>query len=283
MNGAVELYEAAKKQGIKPIIGLELYVVTDRHSRAGARRRNAHLTLLARNEVGFKNLPNSDDRLPRGLHGKPRVDWELLRQHHEGVIALTGCLAARRHAAPRRRRQAALEEVGGSSRYSAARTSTSRSRRTGCPSNASAPKLARSPTVGLPIVATNDVHYLRREDAAAHDALLCVQTEQRATRRMRFATDQFYLKPTDEMRERFRIPGAIDSTVEIAERATSRSSSATQAAHVPSTRRLTEDSYLRDLARGLARATAASPAPRRASASRSSSRSSTRWASTATS
>src|SRR3954452_1328577 len=96
MNGAVELYKAAKKHGVKPLLGLEAYFVDDRHVREGKVERN-HLTLLAADNEGFKNLTTlSSKGFLEGLHrGKPGVDLELLAQHAEGVIALTGCLASR--------------------------------------------------------------------------------------------------------------------------------------------------------------------------------------------
>ena len=96
LGGAVKFYRAAHEEGIKPIIGLELYVATDRHSRAGVKEKNAHLTLLARNEAGYKNLVKlSTTAYLEGYYYKPRADWELLSQYHEGLIALTGCMSGK--------------------------------------------------------------------------------------------------------------------------------------------------------------------------------------------
>ena len=96
LGGVVKFYRAAQEQGIKPIIGLELYVATDRTSRAGVKEKNAHLTLLARDQTGYKNLVKLSTRAYlEGYYYKPRADWDLLAEHHEGLIALTGCMSGR--------------------------------------------------------------------------------------------------------------------------------------------------------------------------------------------
>ena len=148
MNGAVELYKACNEHGIKPLLGLEAYYVDDRHHREGKVERN-HLTLLARDDEGFRNLTKlSSAGFLEGLHrGKPGVDMELLARHGKGVIALSGCLASRAS-----RRIAEQDRV-----------------------NEQLAKFARE--MGRTLVATADVHYLRREDYDHHAALLCVQTK----------------------------------------------------------------------------------------------------------
>ena len=170
------------KHGIKPILGLEAYFVDDRTVREGKIERN-HLTLLAADDEGFRNLTKlSSAGFLEGLHrGKPGVDMELLARHGKGVIALSGCLAsrvqppdrrgpARGGPRPPRRPGAGLRRP---------RTSTSRSSATASPSRSRSTR--RSSTfareMGRPLVATADVHYLRREDYHHHAALLCVQTK----------------------------------------------------------------------------------------------------------
>ena len=183
MNGAVELEKAAPRSTASSrSSGCEAYFVDDRTVREGKIERN-HLTLLAQNDEGYRNLVKlSSEGFLEGLHrGKPGVDMELLAQHAEGVICLTGCLASRvlaggsSRAAPTRPAPTSTT----SCRSSAPRTSTSRSRRTGSPSRRRSTR--RSPAspseMGRPLVATADVHYLRREDYDHHAALLCVQTK----------------------------------------------------------------------------------------------------------
>ena len=182
MNGSVELFKACKKHGVKPILGLEAYFVDDRTIREGKLERN-HLTLLAQDDEGFQNLTKlSSAGFLEGLHrGKPGVDMGLLERYGKGVIALSGCLASRssrrivegrlerRPRAPRRPRATS----------SAPRTSTSRSSATGSPSRSRSTRRSSrfAREMGRPLVATADVHYLRREDYHHHAALLCVQTK----------------------------------------------------------------------------------------------------------
>ena len=225
MNGSVELYKACKKHGVKPILGLEAYFVDDRSIREGKIERN-HLTLLAQNDEGFQNLTKlSSAGFLEGLHrGKPGVDMELLERYGKGVIALSGCLASRVEPPDRRRaaRRTPARTSTTSCRSSARRTSTSRSSATGSPSRSRSTrrssKFARE--MGRPLVATADVHYLRREDYHHHAALLCVQTKSTlAAPKMSFDTNEFYLKSSEEMAQSFAdFPEALASTLEIAER-----------------------------------------------------------------
>src|SRR4051794_35618259 len=224
MNGAVELYKAAKKHGIKPLLGLEAYYVDDRRFRDGKVERN-HLTLLAASDEGFRNLTTlSSKGFLEGLHrGKPGVDLELLAQHAEGVICLTGCLAARTSqrilAGDLKGARAHLDELvqafGPEDVYFEVQTN-------GLPEqdrvNEAITRFAAE--MGRPLVATADVHYLRREDFHHHAALLCVQTKSTlAAPKMSFSSNEFYLKSSEEMAESFAdFPGALESTLEIAER-----------------------------------------------------------------
>ena len=224
MNGAVELFKACAKHDIKPILGLEAYFVDDRTIREGKIERN-HLTLLARNHDGFRNLTRlSSAGFLEGLHrGKPGVDMELLERHSDGVIALTGCLASR---ASRRIVDGRLQEArahlddlvsafGPENVYfEVQRNGIAEQEQV----NEAIVKFARE--MGRPLVATADVHYLRREDYHHHAALLCVQTKSTlAAPKMSFDTNEFYLKSSDEMAQSFSdMPEALASTLEIAER-----------------------------------------------------------------
>src|SRR4051794_39647699 len=224
MNGAVELYKAAKKHGVKPLLGLEAYYVDDRHSREPRLERN-HLTLLAQSDAGFRNLTQlSSKGFLEGLHrGKPGVDLELLAQHAEGVICLTGCLAARTSqrivAGDLKGARAHLDELvqafGPEDVYFEVQKNGLAEQEQ---VNEAIVRFAAE--MGRPLVATADVHYLRREDFHHHAALLCVQTKSTlAAPKMSFSTNEFYLKSSDEMAESFAaFPGALESTIEIAER-----------------------------------------------------------------
>src|SRR4051812_20468929 len=224
MNGAVEHYKAAKKHGIKPIAGLEAYFVDDIKTEAVRYERN-HLTLLAQNDEGFRNLVklSSAGYLDGFRRGKANVDMELLSRHSEGVIVLTGCLQSRFcqrlvHGNPADARAHAdelLQVFGPDDVYFEVQ-------KNGVPdqdkANEGIVRIARE--VGRPLVATGDVHYLRREDYDNHKALLCVQTKSTlAAPKMSFDTNEFYLKGSEEMATAFaEWPEAIASTAEIAER-----------------------------------------------------------------
>src|SRR5690349_21566005 len=224
MNGAIELYKAAKKHNVKPLLGLEAYFVDDRTIRDRKVERN-HLTLLAATNEGYKNLTTlSSKGFLEGLHrGKPGVDLELLSQHAEGVICLTGCLAARTSqrivAGKLDEARSHLDELiqifGPEDVY----LEVQKNGLTEQEQVNEAMKRFAAET-GRPMVATADVHYLRREDFDHHAALLCVQTKSTlAQPKMSFSTNEFYLKSSEEMAESFtEFPGAIESTLEIAER-----------------------------------------------------------------
>jgi DNA polymerase III subunit alpha len=224
MNGAVELYKATSKHGIKPIIGLEAYFVDDRRVKDRKVERN-HLTLLAENDEGYRNLVKlSSKGFLEGLHrGKPGVDLELLGEHSAGVIALTGCLASRSSqrivAGKPDDARAHLDELvhifGPEQVYFEVQ-------RNGIAEQEQVNEAIKrfGAEMGRPLVATADVHYLRKEDYHHHAALLCVQTKSTlAAPKMSFDTNEFYLKSTDEMVEAFAdMPGAVAASLEIAER-----------------------------------------------------------------
>ncbi len=224
MNGSVELFKACKKHGVKPILGLEAYFVDDRTIREGRIERN-HLTLLAENDEGFKNLTKlSSAGFLEGLHrGKPGVDMELLSRHAGGVIAFSGCLASRssrrivdgRLADARAHLDELAQVFGPDNLYlEVQRNGVAEQEQV----NEAIAKFARE--MGRPLVATADVHYLRREDYHHHAALLCVQTKSTlAAPKMSFDTNEFFLKSSEEMAQSFAdMPEALASTLEIAGR-----------------------------------------------------------------
>jgi DNA polymerase III subunit alpha len=225
MNGSVELFTACRKHGIKPIIGCEVYVVEDHARRAPGRLDRFHLTLLAADPAGYRNLVklSSAGFLEGYQRGKPGVDMEQLAAHGEGVIALTGCLQSRfcQHlidgspAAARAHADELMGAFGADNVYFEVQKN-GLALQDRC--NEEIVRIARE--VGRPLVGTGDVHYLRREDYRHHAALLCVQTKSTLSQpKISFDTNEFYLRSSSEMADSFaELPEAIASTVEIAER-----------------------------------------------------------------
>ena len=228
MYGVIDFYKAAKKEGINPIIGCEVYVAPgsrfDREQSHGD-DRYYHLILLAENNTGYANLMKIVSRsFTEGFYYKPRVDLELLRQFHEGIIACSACLAG----------EIAREIVRGSS--AGAREAAKRYldifgegnfflelQDHGYPDQqtVNAELLRMSSEMGIPLVATNDCHYTYAEDAEAHDILLCVQTGKKLAdeNRMRYPGGQFYVKSEEEMRALFPYAQqALENTQRIADR-----------------------------------------------------------------
>ena len=227
MAGAIELYRAAGRAGVRPIIGCEVYVVDDRHTKeSGTRREWAHLTLLAESLEGYHNLVRlvSLGYLD-GYHYKPRVDLELLETYSGGVIALTGCLASRiNQAILRGDEDAARTELDRMVSIYGRDAVYVEIQDADLPEHKMVnPVLLRlADEFGLPCVGTGDVHYLRAEDADPHEILLCIQTgdELSNPKRFQFPNKEFYLKTPDEMRRTFEPYGRdlLSPTVEIAER-----------------------------------------------------------------
>ncbi|MDD4351779.1 MAG: DNA polymerase III subunit alpha [Candidatus Gracilibacteria bacterium] len=227
MYGAVEFYEACRKEGIKPIIGCEVYVAPNgRFQKRGKEdTRPHHLLLLAENETGYKNLIQLTTKAHlEGFYYKPRVDYELLQEHAEGLIATTACLAGE---VPRQlangdeqaARKAVLryQQIFGKDNFF-----LELQYHPGIPvqQEVNQKVAALAQEMEVPLVATNDVHYVRREDAEAHDILICVQTNRLVSDidRMKYTCD-FSLKSPAEMAESFAdYPEAIANTVKIAER-----------------------------------------------------------------
>src|SRR5215212_4283801 len=224
MNGAVELYKAAKKHGVKPILGVEAYLCDDVATDAVRFERN-HLTLLARDDEGFRNLVklSSAGFLEGYKRGKPNVDMGILERHSGGVIALTGCLQSRfcrrlvedNPAEARAHLDDLLNVFGADNVYMEVQKNGVADQDK---ANEGIVRFARE--VGRPLVGTADVHYLRREDYHHHAALLCVQTKSTlAEPKMRFDTNEFYLKDSEEMAASFaEWPEAVPTSLEIAER-----------------------------------------------------------------
>jgi DNA polymerase-3 subunit alpha len=223
MFGAVEFYDSAKKHGLTPIIGCEAYIAPrGRFDRTV--RDEAHITLLAADEEGYKNLTALISKgFLEGYYYKPRIDMGLLEQHNKGLIVLSGCMSSL-VAAPLLKNDRAtslkaakeFSDIFGDRFYIEIM-------RHGMPEeeiiNEGLISVARE--LNLPIVATNDSHYLARGDAQAHDVLLCIGTGKTVadTSRMKFFSDEFYVKSPQEMRELFAdIPEACDNTLEIVKR-----------------------------------------------------------------
>jgi DNA polymerase III subunit alpha len=226
MNGAVEHYKACRDAGVKPILGLEAYFVDDaRAASAAGRVERNHLTLLAADDTGFRNLVKvtSAGFLDGFARGKPSVDLDLLDRHSEGVIALTGCLQSRfcrrlvedRPADARAHVDQLLNVFGADNVYFEIQANGIAEQ---AKANEGIVRFARE--VGRPLVATADVHYLRREDHSSHAALLCVQTKSTLKQpKLTFETNEFFLKSPQEMEASFaQWPEAVPMTLEIAER-----------------------------------------------------------------
>ena len=226
MYGAIDFYRACKAEGVKPVIGCEVYVAPrtrfDKQHEFDAEAR--HLVLLCENEEGYRNLSYMVSKaFTEGFYIKPRIDLELLRAHAKGLIALSACLAGE---IPRRLRNGeydnakayalTLSEIFGPDRFYLELQNH------GIREQAVVNKglLRIHEETGLPLVCTNDAHYLTKADAYAHDVLLCIQTGKTVDdeNRMRYEPQNFYLRSTEEMEALFaQYPGAIENTGKIAE------------------------------------------------------------------
>jgi DNA polymerase-3 subunit alpha len=223
---AANFYHKATTHGVKPIIGCEVYVAPDNHKNRGAEaERSNHLVLLCENDEGYRNLIQLvSTGFLEGFYYKPRVDHELLARHSKGLIALSACLRGE------------VADALLSDKYDQARANAYRLRdifgkgnfflevqdqglEVETRINRDLVQLSRE--TGIPLVATNDCHYLTRSDAHAQEVLMCIQTGKTMsdTQRMKFATDQFYFKTAEEMAQVFHeIPDAVSRTVAIADR-----------------------------------------------------------------
>ncbi len=228
MYGVIDFYKACRSEGINPIIGCEVYVAPgsrfDKENSA-LDDRYFHLVLLAENNTGYANLSHIVSRgFTEGYYYKPRVDMEILEQYHEGIIALSACLAGEIprniiKGAPDKAKEAAvrLDNIFGHGNFFLELQDH------GIPAQRTVNNylLASSQELDIPLVATNDCHYTYAEDAEAHDILLCIQTGKKVTDedRMRYEGGQYYIKSEDEMRALFPYAQqAIDNTQKIADR-----------------------------------------------------------------
>ena len=228
MYGAIDFYKACKAEGIKPIIGCEVYVAPgSRFDREASRgdERYYHLILLAETDEGYKNLSKIVTRgFTEGYYYKPRVDMDVLREFHEGIICLSACIAGEvavhlRKNDYEKAKEAALRhrEIFGENNYFLEMQDH------GIPEqrivNQGVMRLSKE--LGIPMVVTNDSHYIKAEDAEAHDILLCIQTGKKVSDedRMRYEGGQFYLKSPEEMESLFPYAKeALENTNKIADR-----------------------------------------------------------------
>ncbi len=223
---AANFYHKATAHGVKPIIGCEVYVAPDNHKNRGAdAERSNHLVLLCENDEGYRNLIQLvSTGFLEGFYYKPRIDHELLAKHSKGLIALSACLRGE------------VADALLSEKYDQARTNAYRLRDIFGKGNfflevqdqglevetrINRDLVQLSKETGIPLVATNDTHYLTQSDAHAQEVLMCIQTGKTMSdaQRMKFATDQFYFKTAEEMAHVFReLPDAVSRTVAIADR-----------------------------------------------------------------
>jgi DNA polymerase-3 subunit alpha len=224
--GAVQFFKEAKKKGIKPILGCEVYVAPKSRLDRQADQRNQlhfHLLLLVKDEAGYKNLCRLLTKAyTEGFYYRPRIDKELLAQHSEGLIGLSSCLKGEISFLLGRGLEADAEaaagtyaEILGKGRFYIELQDHGLA-----PQKEINPQLIRlARKLALPLVATNDVHYYRKEDSESHDALLCIQTNKKLSDqdRIRFGTTEFYFKSSEEMARLFHeVPEALENTSHIA-------------------------------------------------------------------
>ena len=228
MYGVIDFYKKAKEVGIKPILGCEIYVAPgsrfDREFSKGEDRYH-HLVLLAENNEGYKNLMKIVTRgFTEGYYYRPRVDYEILKEYHEGIIALSACLAGeipnkilKDDYQGAKESALALRSIFGKENFFLELQDHGIREQTLV--NTSLLRMARE--LEIPLVATNDIHYIKEEDAVPHDLLLCIQTGKLVTDkdRMRYEGGQYYLKSEEEMKKLFPYaPEALENTHKIAER-----------------------------------------------------------------
>ena len=226
MYGAIEFYKACKAEGIKPIIGCEVYVAPRSRfdKEAGIDNKYNHLILLAKNNNGYKNLSKLVSiGFTEGYYYKPRIDLETLKKYHEDLICCSACLAGSLPQAILEGNMEKAEEIAlwyknlfGEDYYLEIQTNTLKEQ-----TLVNQKLVGLSRKLNIPLVATNDAHYTRKEDAYNHEVLLCIQTGKKMsdTDRMRFATNDFYIKSPEEVKKFFpNLPEALENTVKIAQK-----------------------------------------------------------------
>lgn len=228
MGGVIKFYEAALKHGVKPIIGTEMYIAPEsRFDKKSKGKKDAffHITLLAKNNQGYQNLLKlSTLAYTEGFYYKQRIDKEILSQYSEGIIALGGCLKGEVSSLLLNGEEDKAKQAAGFYRDLLGKDNfylEVMDNKLPDQYKANALMLELGKKNGIGIVATNDCHYLQKEDAFAHEVLLCVQTQAHIddVDRMRFQTDEFYFKTAEEMEKAFKeIPEAVKNTAVISER-----------------------------------------------------------------
>ncbi|MGL5345932.1 MAG: DNA polymerase III subunit alpha [Peptostreptococcaceae bacterium] len=257
MFGVIDFYKTAKKEGIKPIVGCEVYTAPRglKDKDPNYDKRQGHLVLLAKNMDGYKNLIKMvSTSYVEGFYYKPRVDMDELRKYSEGIIALSACLAGDvsqalmdRNYEKAKKRALEYQEIFGKENFYLEMQDHNLPEQREV--NSGMVKLSKE--TGIPLVATNDIHYVNKEDSKIHDVLMCIQMGKTVNdpTRMRFGSDEFYLKSREEMEELFPYaPEAIDNTVKIAEQCNIEFDFNT--IHLPQydvPKEYTPDTYLREL------------------------------------
>jgi DNA polymerase-3 subunit alpha len=225
--GSIDFYSVLRKRGIKPIIGCEVYVAPRQHTdkEAGTDKEPAHLILLAENDLGYKNLMKLVSiGYTEGFYYKPRIDHTLLERYHQGIICLSACLGGEipqailngQHKQARELAEYYSSLFGEDNFFLEIQDNGLKDQNL---VNSALIKLSNE--TGIPLAATNDCHYLMKEDAVSHEVLLCMQTQKRMSDpdRMRMETDAFYLKSAEEMWAAFgHLPRSLENTVRIAQR-----------------------------------------------------------------
>jgi len=227
MYGAIQFYKEAIRQGVKPIIGCEMYVAQQSRFDRSLQRKETphHLILLVKNNEGYKNLIKLVTlSYLEGFYYKPRVDKEILRKHSDGLIALSACLKGEISQCILRNdikgaKEVALDflDIFGEDNFYL------ELQKNGIPEQEIVNEniIQISQELSIPLVATNDIHYINKEDARAHEILLCIQTATNLSdpKRLKFATDAFYFNSPEEMNKNFsKVPQALENTLRIAER-----------------------------------------------------------------
>jgi DNA polymerase-3 subunit alpha len=221
MYGAIDFYQAAKDAGIKPIIGCELYVAQGDHTSNPSDKSNYHVVLLAKHLTGYRNLMQLTSKAHlEGFYYKPRIDHALMEQHHEGLIALTACLGGeiptlilQNRVTEARETALWYKRVFGDFYLEIQRNPLPELEKV------NAGLISLSKELDIALVATNDVHYIYKEDSAIHDILLCIGTNTTINdeKRLKSEGDYYYLKTNEEMQAMYRdIPQAIENTERIA-------------------------------------------------------------------
>ena len=224
MYGCVDFYKQAKEQGIKPILGCEIYVASKSMDIKQPDKENSthHLVLLVKNKIGYQNLMKIVSKASiDGFYYKPRVDHDYLKEHSEGLIALSACLGGEiqnnilKNKLDKARETAIFyKETFKDGFYLEIQNHGMEEQR-----KVNEENIKLSQELGIPLVATNDVHYIKKEDSKAHDILMCIQTAKTIDdeNRRRYPSDQFYLKSPEEMYDMFSyVPEALENTIKIA-------------------------------------------------------------------